>query len=234
MPNYTKIVELSAEEEDAYYVRLSADTRFLLSSLLNDLSAAPTKWFGWEDGADRDLTPEELDAADELTSRAFKEVITKKTMRAAGEIIAWGSNTLPDDALKCDGAAYLRADYPELFDVIGTTFGDGGGGSLYFNVPDLVEKYIMGAMPGMPEPLATELGVKLQTSVPEHKHAERVESNDAAYIGASGSTVKKVSGPQTSGTSLGRIYTDNAGVAGGVDQRPPTLCLHYIIFTGAV
>jgi microcystin-dependent protein len=37
--------------------------------------------------------------------------------------------------LPCDGTAYLRTLYDDLFDVIGTNFGDGNG-STTFNVPD--------------------------------------------------------------------------------------------------
>ena len=53
-----------------------------------------------------------------------------------GTIIQYGSNTIPDGWLLCDGSAVSRTTYTELFDVIGTTFG-AGNGSTTFNLPDL-------------------------------------------------------------------------------------------------
>lgn len=41
----------------------------------------------------------------------------------------------PDYALPCDGRAVSRAEYAELFAVIGTAYGDGDGKET-FNVPD--------------------------------------------------------------------------------------------------
>lgn len=53
-----------------------------------------------------------------------------------GTIIQWGSDTLPDGWLLCDGSAISRTDYADLFSVIGTNFGSGNG-STTFNLPDL-------------------------------------------------------------------------------------------------
>lgn len=56
--------------------------------------------------------------------------------RVIGEIINYAGSTSPDaNWLPCDGASLLRADYPDLFDVIGTTYGSVDG--THFNVPDL-------------------------------------------------------------------------------------------------
>lgn len=53
-----------------------------------------------------------------------------------GTIIQWGSDTLPEGWLLCDGSAVSRTDYADLFSVIGTNFGSGNG-STTFNLPDL-------------------------------------------------------------------------------------------------
>ena len=50
-------------------------------------------------------------------------------------VIPWGGSTTPTGYLLCDGAAYMRSDYPQLFAVIGTSFGTGNG-STTFNVPN--------------------------------------------------------------------------------------------------
>ena len=52
--------------------------------------------------------------------------------------------TAPDGWLFCNGAAVSRQDYPELFAVIGTTYG-AGDGSNTFNLPDRRDRAGVGA-----------------------------------------------------------------------------------------
>lgn len=49
-----------------------------------------------------------------------------------GSMITFAVSTLPDFYLLCDGSSKLVADFPDLFDVIGFTFGGSGDN---FNVP---------------------------------------------------------------------------------------------------
>mgnify|MGYP001116238880 CR=1 FL=1 len=53
---------------------------------------------------------------------------------AIGQSIPWYEETVPDLCFECDGASYLRASYPELFDEIGTMYG--AADSTHFNVQD--------------------------------------------------------------------------------------------------
>lgn len=62
----------------------------------------------------------------------------------AGIIYINPSNTLPDGFLWCNGTAYSRTEYTELFVAIGTKYGEGDG-STTFNVPDLSEKIPIGS-----------------------------------------------------------------------------------------
>ena len=50
-----------------------------------------------------------------------------------GTIIAFGGETVPKGWIKCDGSIIKRADYPELFDAIGTAWGTTGADN--FRVP---------------------------------------------------------------------------------------------------
>ena len=57
-------------------------------------------------------------------------------------------NTAPAGYLICDGRAVERSAYPELFDAIGATYGEGDG-STTFNLPDLIGRFAEGsATPG--------------------------------------------------------------------------------------
>lgn len=61
-----------------------------------------------------------------------------------GAIIPFGGSVIPRGYLLCNGQAVSRADYTELFAIIGTAFGAGDGSST-FNVPDLRETLLVGA-----------------------------------------------------------------------------------------
>lgn len=63
---------------------------------------------------------------------------------AIGEIKYFAFNTPPEGYLVCNGATVSRETYADLFAVIGTTFGEGDG-STTFNLPDLRDRYIIGA-----------------------------------------------------------------------------------------
>ncbi len=66
----------------------------------------------------------------------------------AGFIGMYGSDAAPSAAwLLCDGAAYSRASYPDLFAAIGTSYGVGDGATT-FNVPNLNNAFPFGASAG--------------------------------------------------------------------------------------
>ena len=66
-----------------------------------------------------------------------------------GSIIAWGGSTanIPSNFRLCDGQALSRTTYSDLFTALGTIHGSGDG-STTFNIPDLRDKFIVGAQGG--------------------------------------------------------------------------------------
>ena len=58
-----------------------------------------------------------------------------------GSITAYAGQTAPEGYMICDGSTLNKADYPELFDVIGTVYG--GDGVTTFNLPDLKGKVVV-------------------------------------------------------------------------------------------
>lgn len=59
-----------------------------------------------------------------------------------GTVLSYAGNIIPRGFLVCDGASYKVADYPDLYAVIGNTY---GGDSTNFNVPNLVDKFVQGS-----------------------------------------------------------------------------------------
>jgi microcystin-dependent protein len=60
-----------------------------------------------------------------------------------GTVKAFSGKTIPTNWVLADGRSLIRADYPELFAVIGTTYGAVDG--THFNLPDLKSKFMYGA-----------------------------------------------------------------------------------------
>ncbi|MBB5074435.1 hypothetical protein HNQ69_001577 [Bartonella callosciuri] len=61
----------------------------------------------------------------------------------SGFIGSFAMENLPDGWLLCDGSAYSRKDYRNLFATIGTLWGDGDGVTT-FNIPDLRGMFLRG------------------------------------------------------------------------------------------
>lgn len=59
-----------------------------------------------------------------------------------GTILPFSGTTIPDGYLLCNGTSLLRTDYPDLFNVIGTTYGSVD--STHFNLPNIQGKIPVG------------------------------------------------------------------------------------------
>jgi len=57
-------------------------------------------------------------------------------------IVPWSDSSVPSGFLECNGQAVSQSTYADLFAIIGTTYGDPGGGN--FNVPDLQDNVPVG------------------------------------------------------------------------------------------
>lgn len=77
--------------------------------------------------------------------KKFKENLKNdsKDFMPIGSIIPYTGNTIPDNYLLCDGSEISRSQYPGLFNVIGTSFGEGDGINT-FNLPKLDGKTLIG------------------------------------------------------------------------------------------
>jgi microcystin-dependent protein len=78
-----------------------------------------------------------------------------------GIVVPWGSASIPSGFLLCDGQAVSQATYAALFAIIGTTYGDPGGGN--FNVPDLRDRTIVGVSAANSKTLAQGIGANTVT-----------------------------------------------------------------------
>lgn len=90
----------------------------------------------------------ELDDKTETIIRALTQEIAKNRT-PIGTVVWFAAHQPPVGYLKADGSSVWRETYPELFAVIGTTFG-GAKEDPTFSLPNLMGRFAEGsAMPGM-------------------------------------------------------------------------------------
>ena len=83
----------------------------------------------------------------------------------AGQVVMGANVNTPLGWLKCDGKAYDKTVYPDLYKAIGDTYNKPDTAADKFNVPDLAGKYVMGT------DAENAVGSNIEESLPNHSHA---------------------------------------------------------------
>lgn len=147
-----------------------------------------------------------------------------------GTINFFADDSMPVGWLPCHGQSLLRADYTELFALIGTRFGSVD--STHFSLPELRSKFPVGAYHNVSGYELADTGgassVTLTTAqIPAHSHNGVVSPNNPV----SNRAVVATGGVQTvrtAGTS------DSEGGGTSHENRPPYIALETMIYTGVV
>lgn len=142
-----------------------------------------------------------------------KHLHTEEDIAPVGSLLLFTSNgTIPNGYLECDGSAVSRAIYPDLFAVIGTTYGSGDG-STTFNLPNYSDGKFM-------EGRGTAGTVK-NAGLPNIKgHINNASRLNTPYSGAlhpvkegssswSGTTVPETYGMSFNASLSNPIYSDS-------------------------
>lgn len=160
--------------------------------------------------------------------------------RMVGEVVTWAGTATPSPRwLECDGASYLRADWPDLFNVIGATYGAVDGS--HFNVPDLRGRAIIGVGTGSgltPRALGDSIGeeqhVLTVAELASHSHIDSGHSHTeggtiptAITIGPGAPAPSAIGSPSVTG--LGSASISNAGSDGGHNTIQPSFALSFWI-----
>ena len=92
----------------------------------------------------------------------------------------FAGSSAPKGWLVCDGSAVSRTDYDELFEVIGTTYGEGDG-STTFNLPNLIDRFAEG---GKSVGTKKEAGLPNITGAKEAQYGEEIINKNlkGAYV----------------------------------------------------
>lgn len=158
-----------------------------------------------------------------------------------GNIIAFTGQSVPSGYLVCDGSEVVREEYPELFAVIGTTYGEGDGIAT-FNLPSISGKTLLCASPshligsiGGEEThtiVSSEMPSHAHT-IPAHTHentlsfrtpslSHTITQPSFTYVGLSGSTNRIRSGQVAATGTTSATMSRSANLA--IADHPSTPC----------
>jgi microcystin-dependent protein len=105
----------------------------------------------------------------------------------SGVVWEYVGAAVPDGWLLCDGSAISRAQYPELFRVLGTQYGAGDGNKT-FNLPNRKGKVGIGLDTGQTEFNALGLTGGFKDKIASHSHDMASHTHFRSAAGVGGST----------------------------------------------
>ena len=184
-------------------------------------------WTSWEQ--EGSLTEEEAAAY-------IKQILlSRKEFNLIGAIVPFFTESLPSLTLLCDGSVYNKVDYPLLWEALPSAAKD----ATTFTVPDLREKFLLGA--GDDYPVSQEGGAVSVTlteaEIPSHTHTNTPQGHTD---GAAAPTVVTVGAgapvpsavPSAGLTSFDSIAIDPTGGGEAHENMPPYYALRYYIIAG--
>ena len=162
---------------------------------------------------------------------ATKNELAKKSIVPVGVIYPFGGSNekVPDGYLPCDGRAVSRTEYSALFNVIGTSFGNGDNVST-FNVPDFRGRFLEGAN--------GNLGNRIEAGLPNITGEFGAQGSvDVVNLGTGAFRVTqtgKIDGGMSSTSRYSLKQSFDASRSSPIygkssTVQPPAVCVNYII-----
>jgi len=209
---------LTGDVPTGQFARFSfrAPSDFWIRAVINGVFNRLVEPDAWTQGG----TATEQDAAD-----IFSKIVWTISMSTdVGQILFFATVSLPAYCLPCDGASYLRTDYPALFAAIGVLWGSVDG--THFNVPDFRDKTLVDA--GSTFTITDTGGEQNHTltiaEMPTHNHA----ISNFLLTGTS------VPPPFDAGTEVPHVTATTANEGGGGahnNMQPYTAVSFGIVYT---
>jgi microcystin-dependent protein len=171
-----------------------------------------------------------------------EENLMPEMLVPTGAVIAYGSSNAPNGWLSCLGQEVYRGDYPDLFAVIGTTYG-AGNGTTTFRLPNLAGRVVVGQGSGAdltPRSMGATGGVETHAlninEMPSHTHTSNAVGNTVGLITANGQNTAVGVDASAVEPNLyaapAALSIDSAGSGAAHNNMQPFAVLNYIIKYG--
>lgn len=157
-----------------------------------------------------------------------------------GVVLPYVSSNAPNGWLNCQGQELHRGDYPNLFAVIGTTYG-AGNGTTTFRLPNLAGRVVVGQGSGSgltPRSMGSTGGAETHTldtdEIPSHSHTSNAVGGTLGLMTADGNNTAGA-GLDTSAVepnlyaAPAALTIDSTGDGDAHNNMQPFAVLNYII-----
>ena len=156
----------------------------------------------------------------------------------AGTITMFAGSTAPAGWLICDGRSVSSTDYPELYAVIGTTY---GGYGTNFQLPDLRGRFPVGKNSGTFSALGSKGGEEKHTltiaEMPAHQHAgndrawhdKQKKNGQQWFVGLNHDGGSWMANAANDGLTNQDTETGTTGGGQAHNNLPPYVVINYII-----
>lgn len=221
-----EVLDLSGSMTAGVY-SLTADALAVLFYMWNYMDRTST----WRKSRGEEITPEEQDIIDALTSDTIRQLMTPMV----GQVIAFVTAEPPPNVLPADGSTYLREDFPILYDVLDSVY---ILDSDTFYLPDLSDQTIIGASDTFP---FNSTGGEIEHTLTVSELATHSHS-DAGHVHSEISAVPTVippgeipiplssATPLPTSTGLGYASIQNTGDSSPHNNMQPYRALRYGIY----
>lgn len=154
-----------------------------------------------------------------------------ETVFKTGDIKIQTTSTIPPGWLLCNGAGISRSTFSNLFAKIGTTYGTGDG-STTFNIPDLRDRYIIGANTNALGTYIAEQLPNIKGDVGDYNGIQGGQDGSLFYTSTGNPTISSVSGgvygSYWSHVNINAYISNNTYTDSG-HVYPASLALNFII-----
>jgi len=220
-------IQAVASDDVDEIVLLRPSSRTILLLAMQRLPRSPDAWLNPRNPLD-DVSQAEFDDLEAIMDNAIYDVMTGVAMYTppVGSMMYYPvGDSAPSGWMTCHGQVLASADYPELFALIGTTYGGGGGN---FLLPDLRGRFLVVA-----HALATgyEVGdtggaetvTLTEAQMPAHTHQNGRGNAGSAHSSWTAANVGSYISFQTS---------ESAGGDEPHENRPPYMAMEMIMYVG--
>ena len=236
---------ITIRDRKALRLRDTSNSNFVAIQAPSNVASDITLTLPSSDGNANDVL--QSDGSGNLSFTALPQAVP------SGTVHLFATTTAPSGYLECDGSAVSRTTYADLFNIIGTTWGEGNGSST-FNVPDLRGEFVRGWDDGRGVDSGRSFASSQSDQNKQHNHGvtdpgHNHSINDPGHIhqaqysnSDSGDGVIEESGtglsgqePTLSATTGITINNATTGISinndGGSEARPRNIAMMYVIKT---
>lgn len=194
----------------------------------------------WLDYRGEFMSDSDIELIHELVETAVDDIMRPIMLVPAGTTMIWHTNAPPTRWLLCTGGAVLKAEYPELYAVIGDKY---GSTSTQFGLPNMqdISPFGVGGIVGLDGYVGAQNHTLTTAQLPAHNHAVTDPGHvhalalrgslGAGSVARSGSNDGTTASFNTGSNTTG-ITTQNTGTGAAHNNMHPVFGVNFIIYGG--